>query len=290
MRFAKERNTGILGACVVHLLLVVFLLLTYIKPIAADLRPDKIEGVPVMFGNVADAFGDDESFGRGDGTSAADVDLSEPNPPSVIAEETRKALPSATTKTPSSSLTQSMEKTIAVKTEAEKKADEKKRLDAIEADRKQREAAEAAKKARAEAEQKDNINKKVGGLLGYGTGSGSRGNTHGSGTQGVPTGNASYGKTSGVGGWGSYDLGGRNVGSSGLVKPTYSVNDYGTVVVDITVDPKGNVISASIGRGTNTPNTTLRNAAIRAAQRTKFNTVSTLGNQKGTITYKFNLN
>ena len=99
-----------------------------------------------------------------------------------------------------------------------------------------------------------------------------------------------HGKTSGIGGWGSYDLGGRSLGSGGLVKPNYSVDDYGTVVVDILVNPKGDVVEATIGKGTNTPNTNLRNEAIRAAKQTKFNKVLSVTNQKGTITYKVNLN
>lgn len=130
----------------------------------------------------------------------------------------------------------------------------------------------------------------MGSAFGNGTGSGSRGNTEGTGTQGVPTGNASHGATSGVGGWGSFALGGRSLGRGGLVKPSYSVDDYGTVVVDILVNPKGEVVEATIGKGTNTTSAALKNEALRAARRTKFNEVSAVINQKGTITYKFNLN
>jgi len=68
------------------------------------------------------------------------------------------------------------------------------------------------------------------------------------------------------------------------------VNDYGTVVVNITVDPAGNVIHAEIGRGTNTPSATLLKEALRAAKITKFNAINSTNNQQGTITYKFNLN
>ena len=89
---------------------------------------------------------------------------------------------------------------------------------------------------------------------------------------------------------GSYNLGGRSLGSGGLAQPRYNVNDYGTVVVNITVDPAGNVIHTEIGRGTNTPNTTLRNEAMRAARNTKFNAINSANNQQGTITYRFNLN
>jgi TonB family protein len=118
----------------------------------------------------------------------------------------------------------------------------------------------------------------------------SRGNSEGSGTQGVTSGNATQGSPIGTGGIGSYDLGGRSLGSGGLVQPRYTVNDEGTVVIDITVDPSGNVIRAEIGRGTNTPNTTLRNEALRAARSTKFNAITSMNNQQGTITYRFRLN
>jgi len=123
----------------------------------------------------------------------------------------------------------------------------------------------------------------------FGENAGSRGNTEGNGTQGVSTGNASQGSPTGTGGIGSYDLGGRSLGSGGLVQPRYTVNDYGTVVVTIKVDPGGNVIDAVIGKGTDTPNATLRNEALRAARNTKFNAINSSNNQQGTITYRFNL-
>ena len=73
------------------------------------------------------------------------------------------------------------------------------------------------------------------------------------------------------------------------VSPRYAVNEEGTVVVNIKVDPKGNVIDARIGRGTTTPNTNLRNEALRAARQTKFTEIDAVNNQEGTITYKFKL-
>jgi TonB family protein len=49
------------------------------------------------------------------------------------------------------------------------------------------------------------------------------------------------------------------------------------------------VIHAEIGRGTNTPNATLRNEALRAARSTRFNAITSMNNQQGTITYRFKL-
>ncbi|MFV0310540.1 MAG: TonB family protein [Dysgonomonas sp.] len=278
---------SIIGTAGFHLLIILFLLFYYLKPSPVIRHSDELGGVPVMFGNVANAGGDDEPFGRGNGNQGA-AEATSPNvveDPIPMVENTTVKTKPAVTNTEKTAVTQDFEETVAIK-EAKRKAEEKKQQEAAE----QHKKAEAERVAQQEAAKKGQINNQMAGLFGNGTGSGSRGEGTGEGTQGVPTGNASYGKTSGVGGWGSFDLGGRSLGSGGLVKPNYSVDDYGTVVVDILVNAKGDVVEATIGKGTNTPNTNLRNEALRAAKRTKFNAVSSVINQKGTITYKFNLN
>lgn len=287
MEAQKDKMISIVGTAGFHLLIILFLLFYYLKPSPVVRHSDELGGVPVMFGNVANAGGDDEPFGRGNGNQGA-AEATSPNvvedPIPMVENTTVKAKPTVTN-TEKTAVTQDFEETVAIK-EAKRKAEEKKQQEAAE----QHKKAEAERVAQQEAAKKGQINNQMAGLFGNGTGSGSRGEGTGEGTQGVPTGNASYGKTSGVGGWGSFDLGGRSLGSGGLVKPNYSVDDYGTVVVDILVNAKGDVVEATIGKGTNTPNTNLRNEALRAARRTKFNTVSSVINQKGTITYKFNLN
>lgn len=287
MEVQKDRMISV-GVTVGFHLLVILALLFYTLDFTPIIRhTEDLEGVPVMFGNVADAFGDDEPFGRGNGNVGA-TEASSPNvtpDPIPMVENITKEIKPAIKNTTTPPVTQDFEETVAIK-EAKRKAEEQREREATEL----RKKAEAERVAQQEAEKKGQINNQMSGLFGNGTGSGSRGNTEGTGTQGVPTGNASYGKTSGVGGWGSFDLGGRSLGGGGLIKPNYSVDDYGTVVVDILVNARGDVVEATIGKGTNTPNTNLRNEAIRAAKRTKFNAVSAVTNQKGTITYKFNLN
>lgn len=86
-----------------------------------------------------------------------------------------------------------------------------------------------------------------------------------------------------------FNLGGRSIGEGGLPRPVYNVQDEGKVVVTITVNPAGQVIATSINRQTNTVNPALRKAAEDAAKKARFNTVSGLNNQTGTITYYFNL-
>ena len=288
MEAEKEKWIGIGGTVLFHTLLICSLLFLYLTPTPDKRLPEEMLGVPVMFGNVADAFGDNEPKGRGKGADGAQFTSSphvveDPLPMVESTSTTQSAPPvSNVEETP---MVQDFEETVAIK-EANRKAEEQRTREAEE----QRRKAEAELIARQEAEQRGKINQQMEGLFGQGTGSGSRGNTEGTGTQGVPTGNASHGATSGIGGWGSFALGGRSLGAGGLIKPTYSVDDYGIVVVDIVVDGKGNVIDATVGKGTNTTSSTLKEEALRAAKKTKFNEVSAVINQRGTIIYRFNLN
>ena len=162
------------------------------------------------------------------------------------------------------------------KTEAEKKA---------EAERLAAEKKKAEEKAAAEA-----AAKRVAGAFGKGTQIGNKGTgTTGSGIEGSPTGNAAEGKSTGVGGYGTFDLNGRSLGSGGVPRPIYNVQDEGRVVVTITVNPAGEVISTSINKRTNTVNASLRKAAEDAARKARFNSVDGVNNQTGTITYYFKL-
>lgn len=93
----------------------------------------------------------------------------------------------------------------------------------------------------------------------------------------------------GVGGFGSFSLDGRSLGSGGLQRPSYNVQEEGDIVINITVNPQGQVIQALIGAGTTIGNQTLRNSALSAAKATRFNAIDGLNNQTGTITYRFRL-
>lgn len=300
----RENIIGLAGTIAFHAILLILFLFYYISSDKEERSDPELGGVPVMFGNVRDALGDDEPFGRGNGLTENVTEVIESDPtmpnnldntdatetvevePKQPAKPVIKSQPKTDTKAVA---TQDTERTIAIQEQKKKEAEQKKK-DAAEAESKRKEKDAADRKAQQEAESKKNINSQMAGLFGNGSGNGSRGNTYGSGTQGSPSGNGSVGKVSGVGGTGSYDLGGRGTGSGGLKLPSYTVDDYGTVVVDIIVDPKGNVIEASIGKGTNTTNSTLRNESRKAALKTKFAVVNGTNNQKGTITYKFNLN
>ena len=76
-----------------------------------------------------------------------------------------------------------------------------------------------------------------------------------------------------------------------LPKPDYTVNKSGKVVVKISVDQYGSVVSATPGiTGTTVQDKVLWEAAKKAALEAKFNLSSSAPTiQEGTITYIFRL-
>lgn len=281
MNQKKEgRYVGIVGALLVHVAIIALLILVgFTLP-----EPSEEDGIPVMLGEVPDALG------------AADPSLVKVD---VMPEEV--APPQVQETAEQEIITQETEETIAIKPKAEpkkkevkkpekteaEKAEEARKLAEAKAERERKEAIAKAERERKEAEEA--ARKRVAGAFGKGAQMGSKGNTKGEGIQGSPTGNAATGATTGTGGYGTFNLGGRSIGEGGLPRPVYNVQDEGRVVVTITVNPAGQVIATSINRQTNTVNPALRKAAEDAAKKARFNAVSGLNNQTGTITYYFNL-
>ncbi len=110
----------------------------------------------------------------------------------------------------------------------------------------------------------------------------------GTGNQGNPNGDPNAPHSAGSG-YGNFSLDGRKVDGM-LPKPSYTIQDEGTVVVKIVVNPKGTVISATVNlQGTTTDNPALRSAALNAAKLARFNNISGTQNQTGSITYRFRL-
>ena len=128
---------------------------------------------------------------------------------------------------------------------------------------------------------------KVSDVSGHSTQLGNRENSEGRGLQSSQNSNSGNSATEGTGGYGSFSLGGRSLGSGGLPRPMYNGSTEGRVVVDITVNPEGQVISTGINSQTNTDNLALHRAAEEAAQKARFNKVESANNQIGTITYYF---
>lgn len=287
-RRKKGEYIGALGALLVHVAVIALLILvSFTVP-----QPDEdAGGVPVMMGNVDAASGFDDP-------SLVDVDIMDED--AAAPAETAPELPSE-----QDLLTQTEEETVTLKPKTEepkketvkpkevvkpkepvKKPEKTEAEKAAEAKRLAEEKAERERKAAEEA-----ARKRVSGAFGKGAQmTGNKGTAaSGTGTEGSKEGNSSTGAKTGTGGYGTFDLGGRSLGTGSLPKPVYNVQEEGRVVVNITVNPTGQVISTSISPQTNTVNSTLRKAAEDAAKKARFNTIDGVNNQTGTITYYFNL-
>jgi TonB family protein len=288
----KNKVTGWVSTLVLHAVLLLLLWLVAIS------QPKMQEegGVPVMLGNMEIAQGDADPY------TLTDVDiLDEPQLPSEVSAP--EPVPTPPVKT--EMITQEDEPTVAVpkketpkpkvKTETVKKETPKKEpvkpKEKTEAEKRaEAERLAAEKKAAEEKAAAEAAAKRIAGAFGKGTQMGSKGIAEtGEGIQGSPTGNAAEGQSTGVGGYGTFDLNGRSLGPGGLPKPVYNVQEEGRVVVTITVNSAGQVIHTSINKRTNTANAALRKAAEDAARRARFNAVSGVNNQTGTITYYFKL-
>ena len=281
----KNKITGLVGTLVLHTILLILLFLIAIRTPKAQ----EEGGVPVMLGEVP------ASQGNADPYTLTDVDIwEEPEIPTEVAQP--EPVPEIETKT--EMITQEEEPTVAVPKKEEKpkptpkkETVKKQPTKATEAEKKAEAERLAAEKKKAEEKAAaEAAAKRVAGAFGKGTQIGNKGTgTTGSGIEGSPTGNAAEGKSTGVGGYGTFDLNGRSLGSGGLPRPIYNVQDEGRVVVTITVNPAGEVISTSINKRTNTVNAALRKAAEDAARKARFNSVDGVNNQTGTITYYFKL-
>lgn len=272
-RITKEQQYGIAATTIVHLLLFLVLwLLVVNKPL-----PQEEEGVPVVMGNT--------EFARGDGYQYTEVNVT----PKPASEAT--TAPSLTASPDEPLITQTDEPTVSLPVSDKKneKTVEKpqKTAEQIEAERRAREAEYVKHETEKAARVADS---RITGAFGKGSAMTGKGDVDGDdGNQGSLQGNAATGVVTGTGGYGTFDLSGRTLGAGGLPRPGYNVQDEGRVVVNITVNPDGQVIQTTINSRTNTANAELRRAALEAARQAVFNKVSTMNNQMGTITYYFKL-
>ena len=297
----QNKLSGFLGTFIFHGIILLWLLFAYFS---TSIIP-KTEGVLVAFGNIDEAGG---FFEPGPGNIEASLPgLPEPVIPSQP-EPALKPKPKPDTKQ-ERIITQESARTTYIENSAQKEAEKRKEAEARLQQEKQRQQQAEADKKRKEQEAiaaqinnlgvgafKSETGQGAGSGQGTGSGTGMRDGTGtgtgqgtgtGSGIQGNPFGNSTQGSSTGVGGLGSYALQGRTLGADGLPRPTASAKEEGRIVVNITVDSKGNVIFAEIGSGTNIANQTLRKSAVEAAKKAKFNSINTTNNQTGTITYKY---
>jgi len=307
---------GLVATVLFHATIIALLLVLRLYGTAK--LPDA-EGITINFGTDAAGMGEFEPEKQ---------DFQQPDPPARVVtppvrtkqvkEKVKETAPDLLTQETEAAPTlkkQDNEKDLAEK----KKLDEKKRKDQEERElqrqanlERQRIEAEAkrqqdlenqrieaeAKKAAQQQSQVNDIKGRMGKSFGGNSanaGNQGQGDSQTVGNQGDPTGSVDSknqgpggGKGSGI----SYSLSGRNVIGS-LAKPEYNVNDYGDVIVTITVNKDGDVISAVPGaKGTTTTDSRLWEAAKKAAMSARFNKVTSADApvyQKGTITYHFKL-
>ncbi|MBO4250177.1 MAG: TonB family protein [Paludibacteraceae bacterium] len=254
----KKQERHIIAAVGTILFMVLVFLLLWLLRLWA-VQPEQDEGIEVAFGEVQEAGGymveQSEAVPMPSPEEATPIQPSQPAEEEHITTEDPEALALAEAKK---------------KREAEEKA-------RLEAERKAREAAEAERKAKeAEAIAKAN---QLGSLFGQSGNTTGSGNSQGSGQKGNPVGHGSSGGN-------NWSLNGRSLKGT-LPQPSNDFKQEGKVVVQIRVNPAGQVINATITGGDVSDKQT-QQLALDAAKKAKF----TEGehDQIGTITYIFKLN
>ncbi len=299
MKYIEEHKDGIIGTLVTHGVLL--FLLMYFGILMTNPAPIE-EGILVNFGDSETGFGMEEPAPGEREPSVKPIEsasekLVAPPPP-------QKAVP---TETDDAVVTQEIEKTVAVKSQKDRKVTEKidpekqrlaeaEKLRKEELLRQQKEEQRLLAQAAAEQRKIGEINSRAKNVFGGGgkgspdSKSTSQGVTYGTGNQGVPQGSANvdrYGPGGGIGNGISASLDGRT--SLSLPKPQYPGNEEGVVVVKVTVDKMGIVKKAEAGvRGSNTTDPGLIAAAKKAALQARFNVDDKAPDfQIGSITYRF---
>lgn len=253
----KNQIQGLVVTIVAHALVVLLLLMV---KLSAPLQEEE-SGIPVTLGNSLLAQGHTESYQY---TEVSSVKSDVPNVDNAPLTQPQPQVDEPL-------ITQPDEPTVEVPTAEE---------------------LEARKRAEAERLAAERVAQQMASAFGKGFEMGSKGEAAekaDEGTQGIETGVAAADKAVGVGVQGTFDLNGRSLSGSGLPVPVNTVQDEGRVVVNITVNPAGQVIATSINRRTNTVNPELRKAAEDAARKARFNAIEGVDNQSGTITYYFKL-
>jgi TonB family protein len=323
MEITKERIIGIAGSTVFCLLTGLLLFNIYLR---TQVETDE-EGVLVVFGTISEARNEPAVSQSASHSIPQNLTETQSQPASNQSQPQQPAAPSQPSAGNNQPVITADEQTAALD-EARAKRLEKERLDAERAKQQREQAAkaeklqaqkdsiakakaeaerlqaqrnaaakaeaeklqaqrEAAAKAEAERKAREAINSQVAGAFGNSKTNSQGSAQTGNGIQGDPKSASTTGKYEGNG-FGEFNLAGRSL-SGNMPRPAYTVSEEGRIVVNITVDIKGNVIYAEIGKNTTIENGTLRKSALEAAKQTKFNSISSGDNQSGTITYKYSL-
>lgn len=275
---SKEKLYGIVGTLVFHILVVLLLCLIVMEQIPVQPEKSNIE-----MQSAAEDFAGKEFY--------------EAKFISDVKPQVAKAEPAPATPAKDPYIAQNYEKSIPVDTLTSKVESKKEKPVMSEEERKRKEEAErkaveeAARRAAEEAERqaKEKIANSVAGTFGKSSkissksgedaGVGAAGSTAG----GTDQGQQAVGTGNGLGI--DYKVGNRRV--VGELNRNIPVQEAGTVIVNVTVDPQGRVVAANA----KTASLALKKAAEKAAYEIKFNNVSNLTeNEEGTITFRFNMN
>lgn len=275
---SKEKLYGIVGTLVFHILVVLLLCLIVMEQIPVQPEKSNIE-----MQSAAEDFAGKEFY--------------EAKFISDVKPQVAKAEPAPATPAKDPYIAQNYEKSIPVDTLTSKVESKKEKPVMSEEERKRKEEAErkaaeeAARRAAEEAERqaKEKIANSVAGTFGKSSkissksgedaGVGAAGSTAGGTDQGLQA----VGTGNGLGI--DYKVGNRRV--VGELNRNIPVQEAGTVIVNVTVDPQGRVVAANA----KTASLALKKAAEKAAYEIKFNNVSNLTeNEEGTITFRFNMN
>ena len=273
MEQKQNKIWGIIGTVAFHVLLILLLVFGGFTAIV----PQEEEGILVIVGDPNAS------------TDQGKMSVQDPVPVMPVPATPPVEEPKAAPEVEEEMVTQDLEETVAL-ADAKKKADEREKR-RLEEKKRERERLLAEEKRRKEEEERKRkeaaIMNRVANVFQSAAQSANTGSsTEGDGAKGSPTGNASTGALSGSAGYGSYDLGGRGI-RGGLPKPSFSSNESGIVVVNITVNADGKVTHAIVGQGTTTTSATLRRNALEAAKKALFETKNNVHSQTGTITYRF---
>lgn len=274
---SKEKLYGIVGTLLFHLAVLVLLYFIVMEQIPLQPEKSNIE----MQSAIEDLAGEEFFEAKMMTDVQPQVSKSDPAPEApakdpLIAQNYEESMPVDTL----DSKKQEKQKPV-VSEEEKRRKEEAERLAAEEAAR--RAAEEAERKA------KEKIANSVAGTFGKssslssksgeseGEGVGSTGSTAGGTDKGVVKGS---GNGLGI----EYKVGNRRV--VGELDRNIPVQEEGVVIVNVTVNPQGKVVSANA----KTASIALKQAAEKAAYEIRFNNVSDLTeNESGTITFRFNM-
>ena len=266
----EDRTQGrIVGGVATLVYAVLLVVLMLFVRFTLDQQPEEGDGLMINFGNVEEA------------APGSDMQLND-----EIAEARQVERQTPAVQSEEETLTQDFEEAPAVqkpKTQKKKPKEEPKK-----------ETPQPKKNTQPPAEKPREVNRKA--LFpgrtagsqatseGTGKGAGNQGNLAGD------PGGSHDGNGTGTGGSGTASLSGRSLVGA-LPRPDYGARDEGRVVVEITVDQQGRVVNASYRSvGSTTQNSTLVNAALRAARQARFNVDENAPiSQRGTITYIFRM-